>query len=454
MTLAVVVCGVIAVPPVTVAAAAGGGAVAPNDALFAKQWGLGVIGAPEAWGTTTGTGIKIGVVDTGVDLTHADLAGQVVASVDCVGSGGNPLDCRSTGQDDNGHGTEVSGLLAAVAGNGIGIAGVAPGAHLLVAKAIDHSGNASIEDVNAAIEWLVGHGAQVINLSLGDPAFTFTSEFGATLRQGIEYAWTQGVVPVLGAGNGATLGLSPTYSSDLDAVVVGSSNRAGTMATGTTPTGDAKWAVMAPGGSADGVQADDIVSTTWISGQTDAYGYASGTSMAAPLVSGTVALLLAAGLSPQAALDRLLSTSVDPGACGSASPTCRGVVDAAEALGGLPTAPPAAVYSPAVAPTIAATVPPTTVVRIAPPVSAAPPAVMRPAPPAPHPATPTTTPAAAGHTPGAAPTPGPLAVNAAAPLTHHSGGTDLEWIIGLAVMFAAIVVIGVVRVMRAPVPID
>jgi len=441
---------------VDMAAAAPAG---PNDPLFAKQWGLSAIGAPEAWASATGTGVVIGVVDTGVDLSHEDLAGQVVLSTDCVGSGGNPLACEGSAADDNGHGTAVAGLAAAASNNGLGIAAAAPGARLVVAKALDGSGKGAIEDVNAAIQWVVSHGATVVNLSLGDPTLSFTAHFGASLRQGIEYAWSQGAVPVLGAGNAAALGLSAGDVADLDAVVVGATSRSGTPTPSTAPTGDAKWAVMAPGGSADGVQADDIVSTSWSPTKANTYAYSSGTSMAAPLVSGTLALLLSAGLTPQQAVDRLLATAQGPASCGSASPTCKGIINAADAASGLhavPTtttaAPPStSSFSPATperGTTVAPAHAPTTAPP-APPATAAPPAIMRrgaapPSAPAPPAGPSVAQRARAGGAEAAAPAP---VVPVAA--TRHGRGTDIAWAAGLALAFAVLVGAGVVRVMRA-----
>lgn len=88
-----------------------------NDPLSDREWGLGKIGTPEAGVRTTGEGIRIGIVDTGVDLGHEDLAGQVVESADCTGSAGNPSACEGTAWDDHGHGTYVSGTAAAAANN-------------------------------------------------------------------------------------------------------------------------------------------------------------------------------------------------------------------------------------------------------------------------------------------------------------------------------------------------
>ena len=202
-TLALVTLAAVVFAPF--ASAASGGA--PNDPLYSAQWGVAMVGGPQAWATSTGRGITIGVVDTGIDLTHEDLAAHVTASTDCVGSNGDPTQCHGTGQDDNGHGTHVAGIAAAVSDNKLGIAGMAPDARLVVAKVLDSGGGGSLADVNAGIEWVVDHGAKVVNLSLGDPNMLFTTQYNATLQQGIEYAWSKGAVPVLASGNSALLGL-------------------------------------------------------------------------------------------------------------------------------------------------------------------------------------------------------------------------------------------------------
>ncbi|MGH3851314.1 MAG: S8 family serine peptidase, partial [Pseudonocardiaceae bacterium] len=122
---------------------------ASNDVFFNDQWALSQIGAPLAWSRSTGVGITIGIVDTGVDLGHPDLEGKVAADANCVGV---PRCEMGGGQDDNGHGTIVSGIAAAVADNGIGIAGAAPDARLVVAKALDSSGSGTVGDIRLAMD--------------------------------------------------------------------------------------------------------------------------------------------------------------------------------------------------------------------------------------------------------------------------------------------------------------
>jgi subtilisin family serine protease len=304
---------------------------ASNDSDFPKQWALTQIGAPSAWTSSTGAGVRIGVVDTGVDLAHEDLAGKVVAHTSCVGAAGNPARCTGSAQDDQGHGTHVAGIAAAATDNAKGIAGVAPAAELVVAKALSSAGAGSDADIVAGIKWVVDRGARVVNLSLGDPNFVFTSLFGTSMREGIEYAWSHGAVPVLAAGNTNLLGLGSSNYGDLNAIVVGATGPDDEVASYSSPVGNAKWAILAPGGAGGGDPAQDIYSTFWEHGKANQYRALAGTSMAAPHVAGAVALLLGKGHTPQSAVARLLETA-DPGvACDGTQ--CRGRLDLARAAG-------------------------------------------------------------------------------------------------------------------------
>src|SRR5260370_18059409 len=98
-------------------------AFASNDPLFSQQWSLTQIGAPSAWATSTGAGVKVGIVDTGVDLTHEDLAGPILMTPNCIGANADPSRGTGSGQDDNGHGTHGARLLAAVRDTGKAIPG-------------------------------------------------------------------------------------------------------------------------------------------------------------------------------------------------------------------------------------------------------------------------------------------------------------------------------------------
>jgi subtilisin family serine protease len=302
---------------------------ASNDADFSKQWSLAKIGAPEAWANTTGQGVRVGIVDTGVDLNHEDLAGRVAEHTSCVGAAGDQAKCTGSGQDDQGHGTHVAGIIGAAKDNTLGIAGVAPDAQLVVAKALNAAGAGTEEDINAAIKWVVDHGAKVVNLSLGDPNFIFTSLLGTSMREGIEYAWSHGAVPVVASGNSDLFGLGIGSSNygDLNAIVVGATGPDDQVSEYSSPIGSAKWGILAPGGAGDGDPTHDIYSTFWENGKPNAYRALAGTSMAAPHVSGAVALLLAEGLTPEQVVERLITTADSKVACDN----CQGRLDVAKA---------------------------------------------------------------------------------------------------------------------------
>jgi serine protease len=296
------------------------------------QWGLLQVGAPAAWAKSTGAGVTVGVVDSGIDAAHEDLAGKVVDGADCIGSNGNPGLCGPGGTTDpNGHGTHVAGIIAAVTNNGIGVASMAPDAHLVVARAVDADGSGRDSDVGAAIKWVVDHGASVVNLSLGAEG-TSRVAFGPGFSSGVEYAWSHGAIPVVAAGNAAQ---TPNFGN-LHMIVVAATTPTGQLASYSNHLGTAQWGVAAPGGAADNNAGDDVVSTY----PGNMYATIAGTSMSAAHVSGAVALLRAEGFGRDEAVQELLNTAVACGACG------RGRIDAAAAVGvgpaPAPSPPPAA----------------------------------------------------------------------------------------------------------------
>ena len=169
-----------------------------DDPLFPTQWGLNNTGqlggtpdadidAPEAWAVTTGSGIKIAVLDTGIRKSHEDItAARVVAEAN--------FSTSATADDIYGHGTHVAGIAAAAA-NGVGVHGVASGALLMNGKVLGDSGSGSYSGIANGMTWAADNGAQVINLSLGG---TIPSQ---TLKNAVDYAWGQGVVLACAAGN-------------------------------------------------------------------------------------------------------------------------------------------------------------------------------------------------------------------------------------------------------------
>lgn len=328
-------------------------ASAYSGTLYNQQWSLQQIGAPNGWAHSQGKGVVIGLVDTGVDLQHADLAGQIIATTNCIGANGNPSACSGSGMDDNGHGTHVAGLLVGTGDNGNGTVGVAPQAKIVVAKALDSTGGGADADVEAGIMWVVQHGAKVVNLSLGDGStlplgLASTDSITPQLTAGIDYAWQNGAIPVLAAGNsggglgsslllGTLIGSTANFGS-LPAVVVGAATKTGSVASYSAQLTNDQWAILAPGGANDGSPADDVLSSYWTSSNaTDAYTALAGTSMATPQVAGTLADLLAEGLSPTQAVQQLLGSADKSVPCGSA---CAGLLDMSKALGGPATAAP------------------------------------------------------------------------------------------------------------------
>jgi len=343
-----------------------GTAAATDDPLWSKQWAPVKIGAPTAWNATTGAGVKIGIVDSGVDLNHQDLQGRIVANASCIGTSGNAAKCvAGGGQDIAGHGTHVAGIAAAGKDNGVGIAGIAPSAQIVVARVFQND-SADLADVEAGIRWVVDQGAKVVNLSLGENVLLGGLLGGgqSSLGPALNDAYARGAIPVVAAGNAQFLSGSASYAN-VNAVVVGATGPDDEIASYSVSTGSAKWALVAPGGN--GAEPRQIVSTYWRPGAANQFGYLQGTSMAAPHVTGALALLLARGVGQQRAVELVLSTANRSVVCGN---SCVGRLDLAAAMaatGPVPTtsAPPTTAAPTAAAPVttrprVTTTGPPTT----------------------------------------------------------------------------------------------
>jgi type VII secretion-associated serine protease mycosin len=288
----------------------------PNDPQYAAgQRYLETMRLPEAWDVTKGAEtVDIAVLDTGVDLSHPDLAARLTTGFDFVNNDPDPA-------DDQGHGTMVAGVAAAEAGNGRGIAGAAWMARIMPVKVLDSAGEGSDATISAGVVWAADHGAEVINLSLGGPPDA------EILRAAVAYAISKGSVVVAAAGNDGSMG--PTYPAAYPGVVaVGGTDPEGGLTEFSTH-GD--WVdVAAP--------AWNVSSTALTRGGEERYGVASGTSFAAPLVSGVAALLRVrhADWTPAQVRDRLTATAADRGQYGVDPYYGFGLVDAAAALGGQP----------------------------------------------------------------------------------------------------------------------
>jgi len=244
------------------------------------------IGADYAWNLGyDGTGVTIAVIDTGINYTHPDLGGgfgagyKVVGGYDFVNNDDNPM-------DDNGHGTHVAGTIAA---NG-SIKGVAPNATLLAVKVLGADGGGYLSDVIAGVDWSVANGADIISMSLG--GFSLPNDGNNPLSLAVDAAVDRGVVVVVAAGNeGPGTGTVSRPGDAKKAITVGAANTNGTI----TISDDVVAEFSSRGASAFGRLDPDVVAPGVAINSTSAnggYETKSGTSMAAPFVSGAAALLL------------------------------------------------------------------------------------------------------------------------------------------------------------------
>lgn len=291
---------------------------APNDPGYVYQHFLDAVRVPTAWDRSKGSLSQVvAVIDTGVAGTHPDLQGHTVAGYDAVTKTGIAAGAAS---DDNGHGSMVSGIIAAGTDNGTGIAGVAWNAKVMPVKVLDSNGYGDDSNVVDGINWAVSHGAKILNLSLGGDADS------PVLHEAVSNAVANGAVVVVAAGNSGDD--APEYPAAYpEAVAVAATDNSGALTDFSTfgPWVD----VAAPG---FGILSTTIADTSG----TDNYAYGDGTSFAAPIVSGVVALMRSQTptLTPAQVLDRLRSTARDAGPRGFDPYYGAGVVDATNAVGG------------------------------------------------------------------------------------------------------------------------
>lgn len=313
--------------------------------------------APEAWGLSTGAGVGIAVVDTGIDLAHPDLA--------------HPAPCftaYTSCDDGNGHGTHVAGTAAAL-DNTTGVIGVAPGAVPYAVRVLDSSGSGTDETIINGLEWVLANAGsvvppiRVVNMSLGRPG---SVDDDPVLHTAVQNLVAAGISVVVAAGNDAQLEISQQIPSGYPEVLAVASTTAvagraptkGACAglsigadTASSFTSDgAGVAVSAPGEESEGVSNGCMLQSTGILSLARGGGTTrmSGTSMASPAVAGVAALLVAADGSLQASdvRARLGATAACVGSAPKNSPTSsytfdgtrEGVVNALAALANAPSA--------------------------------------------------------------------------------------------------------------------
>jgi serine protease len=290
----------------------------PNDTYYSYQWHMPAINVEAGWDISTGNGVLVGIIDTGVAYENyssyqqaSDLAGtNFVAGYDFVNN-------DSHANDDNAHGTHVCGTIAQTTNNNQGCAGVAFNCTIMPIKVLDSGGSGYISDIADGIYYAADNGCQVINMSLGG------SSGSTTLHNAVQYAHNAGVTIVCAAGNAGTS--APQYPASYEECISVSATRYDNTRPSYSSYGSTI-DICAPGGdigvdqNGDGY-GDGVLQQTFAEGYPTDFGYYfyQGTSMASPHVAGTAAIVIAAGggsMSPSEVRSILQSTATDLGASG------------------------------------------------------------------------------------------------------------------------------------------
>jgi type VII secretion-associated serine protease mycosin len=285
---------------------------ARSDQVRDEQWQLDVLQAKTAWRSSTGRGVTVAVIDSGVDASHPDLAGQVLPGLDLVdpeGSGGEP--------DPVGHGTTVAGLIAGRDDDRRGVVGLAPDARILPVRVLDDENRYDDAIIVArGVRWAVDNGARVINLSLGG------SGDSAALAAALDYAFARDVVVIACTGNVASSSSSKVWypAREPGVIAVAGLERDSEDLWSGSITGPAT-VLAAP-------------ATSLVGARPGGYWRVQGTSFAAPLVAATAALVRARypQMSAGDVVNRLLTTARDLGSTGRDDRFGYGLVDPVAAL--------------------------------------------------------------------------------------------------------------------------
>jgi subtilisin family serine protease len=292
---------------------------APNDSLYIEQWALRRVHAEEAWDITRGDSTTlVGIIDTGIDFYHPDLVKSIAINraedingnghfdpwpkdsvrngvkgdLDLIDQDGNGYADDVIGydfidqtvpnlgdwsgrdpnpDDEQGHGTNVAGVIAAQQNNRVGISGLAPGVRLVALRAFDATGNGEDDDISAAIVYAADRGLKVVNMSFGD------TYFSPLMSDAVQYAYSRGVTLVASSGNAG--GYDPHYPSNYPRVIsVGATDSLDYLSLITTY--GSQMTIVAPG--------VDIITTAVDSN----YKRVGGTSFSSPHVAAAAALLL------------------------------------------------------------------------------------------------------------------------------------------------------------------
>jgi len=256
-----------------------------RPAKAALPWGINRVNAPAAWKVTKGAGVKVAVIDTGIDTSHPTLKPNIKGGINCVDA--NKADDFN---DDQGHGTHVSGTIAGV-GDAKGVTGVAPAVDLYGVKVLDAQGSGTVAGVIAGIQWAADHHMDVANMSLG------SDESDQSLADAVAAASKAGLAIIAAAGNSSgPVGYPAAYP---ECIAVSASDKSDQIAS--FSSFGPQVAVIAPGVN---------IYSTYMGG---GYKTLSGTSMATPHVTGLAALAVAAkGVHGSDALRAALTQAASP----------------------------------------------------------------------------------------------------------------------------------------------
>lgn len=232
------------------------------------DYGIRMAGAPLEWGEVTGRGIRVGIIDTGIDLSHKDLKDGIADAVSFI---------SNSPRDDNGHGTHVAGIIGARK-NGTGVIGMAPECSLYIAKAFDQSGNGEFSAIYKSMEWMIQKRVQIVNMSFS------SDENSKGYEEILQAASNHGITLICAAGNEGnkkrnTIGFPGKFPQTI-AVTAVDPNRQSTD-------------FSSAGYESELCAAGVNIYSTYLG---NSYAKLSGTSMATPIISGAAALIQAKGI--------------------------------------------------------------------------------------------------------------------------------------------------------------
>jgi serine protease len=285
---------------------------AVNDPLYQFQWHFKQVNAEAAWKVSSGKGVVVSVIDTGVAVAD-DASRNIKAVKDLSGTAMVPgydfVDKKSFVFDGHGHGTHVAGTIAQTTNNKYGAAGLAYGAKIMPVRVLNSQGFGQVADIADAVRWSADNGAQVINMSLGGPLPSLV------LKTAIDYAHKKGVTVVAAAGNGGRR--SASYPAAYNHVIAVAATQYDKNTTFYSQWGDFV-DIAAPGGNTrvdqngDG-RPDGVLQQTIKDGQLDKHDFLlyMGTSMASPHVAAAAAMVISQGVTHPDKVEKVLKATAD-----------------------------------------------------------------------------------------------------------------------------------------------